>query len=579
MSLITHIGEDEIARTGVDEGTLRRIAAKHNIEIPVYDIPGYLALLRSADLTTSAVDDLPDFIDSRLTPLPTQGGVRRFRKSAENCLNAWSHGTDLVAETPSSSLLRGRSVVVKDNISVGGVPFTCGTFPQLNSGRQEHPPSAIDASVVRRLLDSGARIIGTATCENYSLSTLSYSSASGPVHNPWQRSFNAGGSSSGPASLLGLRLARAAGVQGLEDAGADVDLAIGGDQAGSIRIPASYCGLYGLKPTHGLVPYTGIAGLHPMIDHVGPMALKLDDIAALLEALAGDDGMDGRMTPNTPLRDNVTPYLSELRAFSAAGAGTGRPLRVGVIVESLAAPQATEEVARVVRRAVYQHFSAAGAMVADVSMPLHLLGPSIWTASCRNNMGFLGIGARVPDMLTHNLPHWTPRWPPDQEMFDLLTRSNPAVMSVIFGETFLGEKFGPAVQAKAHRHVFQLREAYDELLAKFDVLITPTTPDVAPPHPDMRAVQDGGWTVLDKAELGLGVSSNTCAFNATGHPALSVPCGWATARDGFTKLPVGMQIIGRRWDDLGVLKAARVFETGGGGLGPRPGVGVPRFVL
>ncbi|KAI9899848.1 hypothetical protein N3K66_004110 [Trichothecium roseum] len=559
-------------RSTVDTEVLKRVAAKANISIPEHDVEGYLAVLQSAELTTATVHALPDYIDERLSPTPTVGGTRQYSRPQENDLNAWSHQTNLVADQPSSALLAGRKIVVKDNMSLGGVPFTCGTFPQLINKTDRYPLSPIDATVVKRLLENGATIVGTGTCENYSLTPMSYTSANGPVHNPWLRGHNAGGSSSGSACLLGLRRAREAGVPGLEGSGDDVEMALGGDQAGSIRGPASYCGVYGLKPTYGLVPYTGIAGLHPMIDHAGPMALRLDDIALLLQVLAGYDGLDGRMTPETPLRENVESYYDKLQAFTGQQTKE-RSLRVGIISESLNAPHTSPEVAKVVRDAAMKHFTAAGATVSDVSVPMHLLGPSIWTASCRNHIATLGAGCRVPDILTHNLPQWTPRWPPDQEMFDLLTHHNPAVIHVILGETMLGERFGPEAQAKAHRHVFQLRKAYDDALQDFDVLVTPTVTTVAPPHPDMRPAADGGSSVLDKAKLALGSMNNTCQFNATGHPALSVPCGWAAAAtsDARNMLPVGMQLVGRRWDDLGVLKAAKVFEIGGGGLGVWPG--------
>lgn len=556
---------------------LHEVAARNNIVIPEHDVDGYLAVLQSAELTAATVDALPDYIDERLLPTPTLGGARRFSRPRLNDMNAWSHQTDLVTEAPSSNLLKGRKIVVKDNMSLGGVPYTCGTFAELNSrssdGGTKHPLSPIDAIVVKRLLDHGVCLAGTATCENYSLTPMSYTSVNGPVHNPWLRNYNAGGSSSGAACLLGLRLARRQGVPGLGGAGDDIDMALGGDQAGSIRVPAAYCGVYGFKPTHGLVPYTGIAGLHPMIDHVGPMALRLDDIALLLQAIAGYDGMDGRMTPETPLRHNVQPYFEQLQDFTSLllrGKKT-KPLRVGIISESMTSPYTSPEVASVVRNAALKHFSAAGAVVSDVSVPMHLLGPSIWTASCRNNLGLLGAGSRVPDILTHSLPQWSPRWPPDQQMFDLLTHHNPAVMHIIFGETLLSQRFSPEVQAKAHHHVFQLRKAYDDIFNDYDILVTPTAPTVAPPHPDMRPAAEGGSTVLDKAKIALGAMNNTCQFNATGHPALSVPCGWATAGDGKSMLPVGMQLIGKRWDDLSVLIAARVFEVGGGGLGPWPG--------
>ncbi|VUC29856.1 unnamed protein product [Clonostachys rosea] len=558
----------------IDAETAHRIASKNNIKIPEHEVEDYVAMMRAAVNTAERVEALPDFLDSRLAPTPTWDDTRTYEKAERNDLNAWSHQTALAAKCViSKPMLSGREVVLKDNISLAGVPFTCGTFPELVYPDGQYPISPIDATVVKRLLSHGATITGTSTCENYCMSTMSYSSANGPVHNPWLRGYAAGGSTSGAASLLGLRLARQAGVPGLECAGDDVDMAVGADQGGSIRIPSSYCGVYGLKPTHGLVPYTGIVGTHPMIDHVGPMALDLEDIALLLQVMAGYDGMDGRMGPEAPLRADVFPYYDELVCFTSRDTNNlkKKPLRVGIIRESLATPCASTEVASVVRDAAYQHFTAAGAIVTEVSVPLHSLGLDIWTASCRPHFADLAIGARVPDMLAYQPPQWAPRWPPDQRMFDLMTVSSPAVLHVIFGQTLLNDRFGSGAQAKAHRHVFELSKAYDDVLEEggFDVLVTPTAPTVAPPHPDMRPVNQGGSTVLEKANLVANTTRNVAPLNASGHPALSVPCGWAYAADGSSKLPVGMQLIGRRWDDIGVIKAARVFENGGGGLGSR----------
>lgn len=517
-------------------------------------------------MTAANVDALPDYVDPRLAPVPTIGG-RQYRKAKQNSLNAWSHEAELVAEKPLSDVLKGRKITIKDNVSVAGLPHTCGTFPQFVSRDGKHPIAVIDATVTRRLLEAGVTIAGTSTCENYCLMPLSYSSVNGPVHNPWLRNFNSGGSTSGGAALLALGPARAAGVPGLEDAGEDIDLAIGGDQAGSIRVPAAYCGVYGLKPTHGLVPYTGIAGLHPMIDFTGPMARNLEDIASLLTVIAGYDGLDARMTPETPLRQNVLDYGNELKSSEQQGKG----LKVGIIKESLDSRGTQAEVADAVRSAAVKHFEASGATVSEVSLPMHLLGPAIWTAATRNHLARLAVGGRVPDILSHNIPHLSLRWPPDQEMYDLLRVANPAVINIILTETFLSEKYGAEVQAKAHRHVLELRAAYDKALEEFDVLITPTTPTVAPPLPDQRPEEDGGSTVMDKFKLVVGATNNTAPFNVTGHPALSVPCGWAPSRVNGGMLPVGMQIIGKRWDDIVVLKAAKAFELGGGGLGRWPG--------
>src|SRR5947207_2492058 len=128
-------------------------------------------------------------------------------------------------------------------------------------------------------LDAGGEIAGKAVCEYFCVSGGSHTSSTGPVHNPRKRGYSAGGSSSGSAALV---------------AAGEVDMAMGGDQAGSIRIPASHCGIVGLKPTFGLVPYTGIGLLEITIDTCGPMTATVADNALLLEVIAGPDGLDTR---------------------------------------------------------------------------------------------------------------------------------------------------------------------------------------------------------------------------------------------------------------------------------------------
>jgi amidase len=558
------------------------LAYKCGFQVSSDEEPAFLLAVQSALAIATDVDALEDYIDPRLNPVPTEGSQRSYRKpdlDRNNSLNAWCHLFELKASDPDSHLLEGHQIALKDTIAIAGIPQTLGTFPRFISTTGNYPHSNIDASVVSRLLLAGATIVGTTTCENFSLSPMSYSAASGPVHNPWARNFNSGGSSSGAAALVALGLAREASVPGLQNAGPDVKMAIGGDQAGSIRIPAAYCGIYGLKPTHGLVPYTGIAGLLPMIDHVGPLARTVEDIALCLSAIAGYDGLDTRMSPESPLRQDVRPYHEELACFIESlprdgkvmdFSGTGRPLRVGVILEGFIMQETSDTVACTVKDAAVNHFTASGCQVSDISIPLHSKGALIWTAATRNQMASHAFGGRAGDSLIHDLPHIEHRWPPDQEMCDLLTKHNPAVINTILGEKLLKDpKYLPiSAQGRAYRHVLKLRRAYDAAFASgdFDVLITPTTPTVAPPHPDMTR-----GSALDKLKLATGSINNTSPFNATGHPALSVPCGWGMASDGVTQLPIGMQIIGKRFDDLCVLKAAKMFELGGGGLGLWPG--------
>lgn len=555
---------------------LHDVAAKNNITIPNKDDEeGYLLLLESMDAVVKHVEALPDYIDPSLQPVEVIGGARKWWKDEHNSRNAWSHRTNLRAVKPTSYPLSGRTVAIKDNVSIAGVPYTAGTFPALLSKDGKYPIPEMDAPVVSRVLQAGGMIMGTATCENYSLTPMSYTSANGPMHNPWLYGHNAGGSSSGNAFLLALEAAREAGVPDIEGAGPHVEMAVGGDQAGSIRLPAAYSGIYGLKPTYGLVPYTGIASHHALYDHAGPMARNLQDIALLLEVLAGYDGLDPRMSPETPLRQNVPKYSQLFEDFtSTPGQNIGTGLKIGLITESFNLTGGSKEVASIVSSAARKHFEAAGATVSEVSIPLHAFGPHIWTAATRPHLAPLAIGGRAPDILSHPMPHFTPRWPPDQEMYEMLTKANPAIINVLFSTSFIEAKY-PHVDtaAKAQRHVLQLRAAYDAALADFDVLITPTTATVAPRMPKDRDEA----TVLEKVMIAVGATNNTCPFNVTGHPGLNVPCGWSRG-DGEEKndqkggwLPVGMQIVGRKWDDISVLKAAAVFERGGGGLGKWPG--------
>lgn len=442
---------------------------------------------------------------------------------------------------------------------MGGLPTTLGTFPELLSKTKEYPTSPIDATVVRRLLEAGATIKGTATCENYSLCPLSYSSASGPVHNPWLQGYNVGGSSSGPGALVGAASLAKCGRIGL---GEVVDLAIGGDQGGSIRLPAAYAGIYGLKPTHGLVPYTGTASLIPMLDHIGPMATTVHDIAVLLQAIAGFDGIDQRMTAEAPLRSEVKDYPKLVTDYMTAlqhGSDVPR-LKVGLLKESFATAGLSDRVRETVLATANKTFTAAGATVSEISVPMHSLGPAIWTAATRASMADFAFKGQVPGHLSYAPAHLQPRWPMDTEMYQLLTATNPAVVNVAISGQHLKHKFGNYAEAKAHRKVFQLRAAYDAALEHVDVLITPTVPTVAMPLPKL---QQPGASVMDKLNLSIGSTANTCPFNVTGHPAISVPCGSAPPETSGsdTALPVGMQLIAKRWDEETLLKAAALFEA------------------
>src|SRR5262249_4727890 len=185
--------------------------------------------------------------------------------------NAWYRRTS-IRGAPDGPLA-GKRVAVKDNVMVAGVPMMNGA-----STLEGFVPE-FDATIVTRVLHAGGEILGKTHCEYFGLSGGSHPNATGPVHNPHKQGYSSGGSSSGSAVVVAL---------------GEADLAIGCDQGGSIRIPASFSGICGMKPTWGLVPYTGIMPIEIYVDHAGPMTATVADNARFLEVLAGDDGFDPR---------------------------------------------------------------------------------------------------------------------------------------------------------------------------------------------------------------------------------------------------------------------------------------------
>jgi amidase len=326
-----------------------------------------------------------------------------------------------------------------------------------------------------------------------------------------------------------------------------------------------YCGIYGLKPTHGLIPYTGIMSLHPMIDHTGPLATSLEDVCTLLSVLAGYDGIDPRMTPESPLRSNVKDYAGLLSSWVDSKksqnewtpTSAGKGLRIGLIKESLEVFNMTTAVKESIIKAL-DRYRSMGATVSEVSIPIHLIGPSIWTMATREDIGNFGFQNNPQPLLNYPIPGVVP--PPfDQNAFDILSKYNPAVVNVVLGGSYLSTS-KPSALAKAMMHVHELRAAYDAALADFDVLITPVNPTVGSKHPTHE------MSVGEKMAPSIGGTLNTCPFNVSGHPALAMPIGFADVEGGEGKLPLSMQIIGRRFDEESVLRVAKAWEVGGLGI-------------
>jgi amidase len=237
-------------------------------------------------------------------------------------------------------------------------------------------------------------------------------------------------------------------------------------------------------------------------------------------------------------------------------------MRIGLLTESFDIPGVTKEVKEGVLQAARSYFSSCGAEIKEISIPMHLEGPIIWTAATRLSMTEWLCQGKTSGYLSHLPPHIQTQWPPTQETYELLAYTNPAVVNIMLSGELARDKYA-AIEAKAHRKVFELRAAYDKAFEDVDVLITPTAPSIAMPHPKMADGEGRRSSVMEKLATIVGVTSNTCPFNVTGHPALSVPVGSLPIKDhADVMLPFGMQIVGRRWRDEDVIKAAAVFEEG-----------------
>jgi amidase len=458
----------------------------------------------------ATLDETPDELPAVKYP---RGPVHR-PQGGENPHGAWYVKTSIKGRPGGK--LAGRRVVLKDNVCLAGVPMMIGA--NLLEG---YVPE-VDATVVERILGAGGEIVGKAVCEYYCVSGGSHTSESGPVHNPRKRGYSAGGSSSGSAALV---------------AAGDVDMAIGGDQAGSIRIPASHCGIVGLKPTYGLVPYTGIAPLEITLDTCGPMTANVRDNALLLEVIAGPDGIDSRQRGVQPGR------------YTDAVDGGVKSLRVGVMKEGFGHPNSEPDVDAHVSDAA-QRLAKLGAVVEQVSVPMHALGFPVWSAirgdaACvtlleMNGAGIAHEGPYVTSLLDHALG-WRGR---ADEFADTLK-----IASIFSAYTL--DRYGGHYYAKAQNLRRRVRAAYDAALMAHDLLLMPTVPMKATPIPGK------GATPQEITRRSWEPTRNTCPFNVTGHPAISLPCGMEDGR------PVGLMLVGRHYAEETIYRAAAAFERSG----------------
>jgi amidase len=497
---------------------LSRIAAEYHLELTEAELETFTALAGPTLAGFGRLDELPD----EMLPVKYPRADAGHRPTgAENPSNGWTWKCSIPGA--AEGRLTGKRVGIKDNGCVAGIPMLNGSPIMEGYVPRE------DATVVTRLLDAGAEIVGKTAVPAFCFDGGGLTGHPEPQPtNPHDAAYLCGSSSNGSAAVV---------VTG------EADMALGGDQGGSIRLPASWSGCVGHKPTYGLVPYTGIFPIELTIDHTGPMARSVADCALMLEAIAGEDGLDPRQNGV-----RVEPYVEGLER-GADG------LRVGVLAEGFELPGMSEPDVDAAVRDAAETLAGAGATVEEVSVPMHRDGLAIWNGIAME--GATDLMVRGDAFGTNHKGHYT------TDLVDFYGRARRArgrdysvtvKLTVLLGP-YLSETYNHHYYAKAQNLGRRLRAAYGEALERFDVLVLPTTPMKAMRRPAADAPIE---EVLGAA---LGNIFNTAPIDVTGNPALSVPCGFS---DG---LPVGLMMVGRHWDDATVLRAGRAFEQARGELG------------
>lgn len=495
-----------------DAPGLVALAATLGITLPEREAEIYLPVMRDA------LHQLDQFVQSRTeeTAPPTlfPERARGYRPSlAEDPYRAWLWKCDFGGG--ETGLLAGRTVSFKDHVSVAGIPQV------FTSQAMEGFVPDTDATIVTRVLAAGGRVVGKHMMNGFN-------GDYGRPLNPHDPERVTGGSSSGSGAAL---------------AAGEVDISFGGDQGGSIRLPAAYCGVVGLKPSFGLVSHFGAGfAFEQSVDHVGPMARDVEDVARALQAVAGYDELDPRQRRGIP--DGID-VLSDLD-------GGVKGLRIGILEEGFADPIEPEVAAGVM--AAIGTLERLGAEVRRISVPAHhelsaaYAGLVFEGALALFQTGFFGTGAKtyypapVITAISRMLALHADMLPPRTKLnllTGLLSRRN----------------FHGGVYAKAHNARAGFVAAFDRALAEVDVLALPTARIVAP-YPDaipadpLAAIDINlrrNWMLMPTAD-------NTKPTNYTGHPALAVPCGKVGG------MPISLQLIGRMMEDGLLLRVAHAFQ-------------------
>lgn len=438
------------------------------------------------------------------------GDLRAFLHLDIDCVRAEAATWDgrYASATSPDALppLAGIPVAVKDNMCTSGVPTTCGS--RILEGWR--PP--YDATVVARLREAGAVILGKTNLDEFAMGSSTENSAFGPTRNPWDRSRVPGGSSGGSAAAV------AAGY---------VPLALGSDTGGSIRLPAAFCSVVGLKPTYGRVSRYGLVAFASSLDQIGPLARDVEDCALLLQIIAGRDPRDST-SADVPVPD----YLAELRR-GAAG------VRLGVPAEAFGSgvdPAVAEAV-----RAALKTFEDLGLPVEEIALPTidaalptyYLIAPAEASSNLARYDG-VRYGLRVDGGDLYAMYAETRR-----QGFGAEVKRR-----IMLGTYALSAGYYEAYYIKAQKVRTLVVRDFARAFERVDVVVMPVAP--TPPFALGEKVDDPLQMYLSDIF--------TIPVNLAGLPGLALPCGFDRG------LPIGLQLVGRPFDEATLLRAGQAYQ-------------------
>lgn len=420
----------------------------------------------------------------------------------------------------SMSTLAGLPVAVKDVIAAAGQPCTCGSRMLANYR------SPYNSHVIDRLAGADAIVVGRTNLDEFAMGSSGENSAYGVTRNPWNVDLAPGGSSSGSAVAVAGRM---------------TPVALGSDTGGSIRQPAAFCGIVGLKPTYGRVSRYGLVAYASSLDQIGPFAPDVFGVAAALQVIAGFDRRD-----STSVDRPVDDYLDQLDQPLSG-------LRIGVAEEHFSEGLDPDVAARV--RAAVDVYRSLGAEVKPIRLP--------HAQYCVATYYLIASSEASSNLARYDGVHYGHRAAEFGDLAEMYSRSRsegfgPEVKRrIMLGAYALSAGYYDQYYVKALRVRRLIRQDFDAAFQQVDFIAGPTTPSVA---------YRFGEKTADPLTMYLG-DIYTIAANLAGLPAVSLPCG--INAEG---LPIGLQLQGRPFDEANLLRAARMLEAAGPWITTRPAI-------